>query len=1006
MKRLTNQQRLQLQDLRSKVADLRDLWNEEHGVASSLEGSLLSWQQVGKAEEIIPKILTEFGHLIGPPEGHSACVILETRHIKSSGSYRTKAYQVHEGLPVYGATMVAFADENRGVYRVQSNFWREIKVTADQKIDEPKLLQRLAKRLRRDPEGVKFELAWKKEGNKGQWVKEHFPLLTRPKLYLYPVTDGFHRAYNVWAYQPLDWIGVDGRVRHTIGGAELMVDAVTGQILWQEPLREGQNYTDTTSDGLSTLQDSNSNYFTRSLLTVQDSGGNFFLLDRMQTPHIVTHDANGTDSGLETKLKNGTDISQDTDGHWNTTTTSCTAANRQAAQQPETDCHFNALEAWNFYHNLLGWDGFDDGNWGSNCPVRVAAHIGMDANAYFQKYSEWDSQLNANKYYGYLAFYDGKCVNGTLAFDFMAGDPIIFSHEYQHAVTFFGATKSTGEPGHLYGNDWLGAIREGYSDAIGCLRRGLWVNPAFWPNGATRTGRQPFRRIEYPRSTNTDDGSWYCDHYDDRDSTKGKYFHSTLLSHVAFLAGQGGVHQRVGRAPELIPVKGIGLQRTAEIFLYALTQYFDTIPTNLAGETLITAGQFLLDAAKDVSGSDKSCEYVSMRRALYAVGLYPYDASYNKQTYGGEACMLPWTIDWRFSQPYLGFPALWYKSPDLFINNNGSSSYDAIVGQENKLFARVRNIGDQALNNVKVRFYFMPCGTNLPSTISGWHPCKNQAGVDCVLDIATLAAGSTNISDPNNPPPNQSVHWYLDPAYTAPEVNHFCIRAKIECSAANHNHNCPNEVQSNVQHITVDPAKELAFSFIVDNWAETPTPTELRVMHSLPEIFQLQDLNEKPMTRMILPKNEHKIARWKLISPKEKPGRVDPPFDGTVMAKATGRFAGTIEGQISSVRILGKLPALTNRTQVVKIEGLLSGAISLRKSNGKICGTFSGTLNLRNGFLGGRYQGGLTLPRKKFIPRTELTLEGRLEPLRAVHFTQLIDNQPVGGVSIHLTIQP
>jgi Zn-dependent metalloprotease len=285
-------------------------------------------------------------------------------------------------------------------------------------------------------------------------------------------------------------------------------------------------YTDQTGDGLSTLVDSSSSYLVRTLQIVRKDGVNYYLMNRDHTPTISTYDANGTETGLVAKLKGETDISMDRDAHWNATTTGTSAADRRDSQQPETDGHFYAKEAWNYYH-ALGWDGFDNAAYGTNTPVRVAAHIGMDMNAYFDKYYEPIPGGTLNKYYGYIAFYDGQCDGTRVVFDFMAGDPLIFAHEYQHALTFFGAAKSTGEPGHLYGNDWLGGIREGYSDSFACLRNGRWLNPCFWPDGALNSGAdftygsstlhtQPFRRVEFPRSTDTVDGTWYCDHYDDR----------------------------------------------------------------------------------------------------------------------------------------------------------------------------------------------------------------------------------------------------------------------------------------------------------------------------------------------------------------------------------------------------------------------------------------------------------------------------------------------------------
>ncbi|UCG68649.1 MAG: M4 family metallopeptidase, partial [Thermoplasmata archaeon] len=761
------------------------------------------WSKIQEPNAILRHVFEEFGILFRPENRQLDYVELETIQRKD-GEFRARAYQTYQGFPIYGASITVFANTTRGVYRILNSFWRDIVIEGEDRVNEEKLQQILHERLENDPiyDNKIRELFRERKISE----LEKFPIISKPEKYLYPISRVFHYAYNLWAYQPITWVGVDGKSHRIIDRVELMLNAETGEIIWEEPAREGLAYTDTNGDGLSTLQDDVNNYLVRQLRVVDEAGGDYLLINRDNTPHIITHDAGGTSTNLINKLKNDSDISTDSDNHWNQTTTSCQEAQREASQQPEVDGHFYAAQAFNFYNNL-GWVGFDNGGWGTHCPIRIVAHLGLYANAFFDKYSEWDAALGMNKYYGYLGFYDGKCEAGSVTFDFIAGDPVIFGHEYQHAITFFGAVKQNDAPGYLYGNNpWTGAIREGLSDTFGCLRRGLWISPPFWKDGCLRSG-QPFRRIEYPRSTNTNSGDWYCDHYDDCDGTKNKYFHSTLISHVAYLVGQGGVHQRVGRKPELIPVIGGYSEETAEIFFYALTELFKNISLSLDEETFIEVSNHLLDAADDLPGGTRSCVYAMMRRALYAVGLYPYDAAYNKLTYGGEVCMIPQTYKWRFSQPYLGFPPDQYKSPDLFINNNGNQEYNVKIDRENKLFARVRNIGDQVVNDIRVRFYYRLYGTNLPPNAMQWTACEDSAGNDCILDIPSIPAGEMNFTDADNPPGDQSVSWYIDPALVMEGLDHFGVRAEIEFTGVappNNDNDCTNAVDSNISYEVID----------------------------------------------------------------------------------------------------------------------------------------------------------------------------------------------------------
>jgi Zn-dependent metalloprotease len=975
-------------------------WNEKRGVAALLKGRLGTYRKGLKSGAILRRALSQFGPLIGPEDILKNCRVVSVRKTRDRG-LRIRAVQIHDDLPLYGASVVVFSDSNRRITGILSTCWRDVEVTAAQRVEVDNLRARLLRRFRKDDKAREAEGQIREQLGQDSWAGKNFPLVSQPVLWLHAVGRGFHPAFHVLAYGSEEWLGVDAQPRTSIEPVEMMIDAATGRVLWREPTREGMADTDATGSGWSTLEDDTGTHLVRTLQIIQRDGGDYYLINRDQTPDIITHDAGGTETGLVNKLKNDTDISKDGGGTWNVNTNSCTTAQRVGSQQPEVDGHFNAARTWNFYHGC-GWDGFDDGNWGDHCPVRVVTHIGQDANAYFDKYTEWDANLGANKYYGYLGFYDGECRSGSLYCDFIAGDPVVFGHEYQHAITFFGAAKADGQPGHLYGSMWLGAIREGLSDTFGCLLTGLWTTPAGWRDGVLRSG-QPFRRVEYPRSTDTDGGDGYFDHYDDRDSTKNKYYNSTILSHTAFLAGQGGVHQRTSRSAELIPVASIGRERAAEIFLHALTEYYDQIPTGLAGPTLIEAGRFLLDAAEDISGSNRTCEYVMLRRALYATGLYPYNEAYNKVSYGGEACMLPWTIAWHRSRPYLGFPALWYKSPDLFINNGSGAEYDAEIGQENDLFARVRNIGDQDLSDVRVSFYYRAHGTNLPADMTQWKACQDMVGNDCILDIASLGAGSMNFSDVDSPPAGQAVHWYLDPAAVTDDVDHFCLRAVIECTAPNHDNDCPNYVQSNVQHVEVDAADGAKFAFFANNPELEPIDLDLKVEHTLPKGMAVKYVGRVPLEKVRIKKKSEIPLYWCLVMPRRNPRKLQPPFDGKVAGRINSeRISGIFRGELSEIEIGRKLPSARGTTKI-PIQGRISGSIDRKAS---LTGRFAGSLDVASGGLTGKIVGDVGRRRKKskFIPGIQLRLKGCLEPLRAIHFTQLVRGRPTGGVTLHLKL--
>ena len=165
--------------------------------------------------------------------------------------------------------------------------------------------------------------------------------------------------------------------------------------------------------------------------------------------------------------------------------------------------------------------------------------------------------------------------------DFIASNDGIFAHEYQHAVTYFGAVDSVGDPGYLQVDNWHSAIHEGLSDSAAGLRTEIWTAPGLWPNGACRNNL-PFRRIEYPRSTDTKNGAAYVDHYNDRvGAGLGLIPTRPSCRTRLLLAGQGGVHERTTRPAELIPVPGAGNANIGAIMHDAVTDYFRHHPGQL-----------------------------------------------------------------------------------------------------------------------------------------------------------------------------------------------------------------------------------------------------------------------------------------------------------------------------------------------------------------------------------------------------------------------------------------
>jgi hypothetical protein len=326
--------------------------------------------------------------------------------------------------------------------------------------------------------------------------------------------------------------------------------------------------------------------------------------------------------------------------------------------------------------------------------------------------------------------------------------------------------------------------------------------------------------------------------------------------------------------------------------------------------------------------------------------------------------------------------------------------YDADVGAENDLFARVRNIGDADLTNVVVRFYFRAYGTALPPSSTVWKPCQDSGGTDCVLTIPTLAAGSMNFTNPASPPASQAVKWFLPASEIVAGVDHFCVRAEIECAgAANHDNDCPYRTQSNVSYTPLSLADGLGIHFIVANWEQEPVPLDLEIDdRSLPEGVRLHFEGPGSLKDRRLKAGEEVALHWKVEAPLKWADWFRPPFDGAVTGQVTGEGlnGAWFDGELSDVRTRKPLDP---RRRTVPIEGFLAGR--LRRKDRKLQGWFEGELNIEDGTLTGVWTSVQYRKRSRSY-HVKLEIKAMLRPTRAIHFAQRIRGELVGGVTYTL----
>jgi hypothetical protein len=463
---------------------------------------------------------------------------------------------------------------------------------------------------------------------------------------------------------------------------------------------------------------------------------------------------------------------------------------------------------------------------------------------------------------------------------------------------------------------------------------------------------------------------------------------------------EGGVHQRASRSPVLIPVYGIGKEsrggldvyKAARIWYRALTWYFSThgaltgIPTD-SESAFRTLRNGCVSAAIDLYTAN-SIEHLTTVLAFYAVGLHPAATNY-----GADPTFLRWGNDWRTSRPYIGLNGPDWASLDLFVNNGGVSEWNALVNIddggtptdfENTVYCRVRNVGDQAANNVQVTFEY----ARISSAGVTWLTVADANGAAQTLNVGTLAAGASNFpeSAQNSPPASASVQWYLPPIPLGETVDHYCLKATVTSTNDVNPHN--NWVQSNIAFAEYTPPVPFRLTFLAGNPGKQEIGVHLQHTHTLPDGWVVKIEGLKRGMRL-KPGRSHPLVVV-ITARGGAEALLEPPYDGQVTGTMTGSLVGTFEGTLTQVNVREN-----------GIEGVLAGTLL---DLGSLNGRFSGTLDQSSGELCGTVTAGYQCAGTALSRHACLRLDGCLRPNRRVDIAQLVDDVPIGGVTVQVQV--
>ncbi len=231
----------------------------------------------------------------------------------------------------------------------------------------------------------------------------------------------------------------------------------------------------------------------------------------------------------------------------------------------------------------------------------------------------------------------GTCFTSSGSVRFCLGMviPDIVAHEYSHSISFFTHYTTVGQSGMVY--SWeSGSLQEHFSDLFGEIFERLVTGTNDWffgnsvnaPTGVIRyLSDPPGMADDYsdlagiPYADRYRSSAFYCG-----TNNLGFIYHNTTVpTKAAYLLAEGGRFNGCTVAP-------IGLERVAQIWYRAMTQYYSTT------ESYNGAYAKLVQSAVDLYGAD-SVEACQTTRALQAVELDQPGAC------SGQPARLPAALD-------------------------------------------------------------------------------------------------------------------------------------------------------------------------------------------------------------------------------------------------------------------------------------------------------------------------------------------------------------------------
>ncbi|SEE01491.1 Por secretion system C-terminal sorting domain-containing protein [Tenacibaculum sp. MAR_2010_89] len=259
----------------------------------------------------------------------------------------------------------------------------------------------------------------------------------------------------------------------------------------------------------------------------------------------------------------------------------------------------------------------------------------------------------------------------------------VVGHEIAHGVTQTSA-------GLVYRNE-SGAMNEGFSDIFGCYAEYYAFNRLdsnVWTLGENISFQRSLSNPKQHRQPDTYNGTnWYTGSGDNG----GVHINSGVLNHWFYILSQG--KQGSNDKGSSYNVKGIGIEKAAQVAYRALTRYL-TSSSNYS-----SARNAVINAATDLYGAN-SCELVATTDAMYAVGIgskysgsgcSTSDCSVIENVIASNVSVASATINWTAKSGVSNYQLEYKKSTDTnYTQTTVNGASQTLTGLSSNTLYQVR----------------------------------------------------------------------------------------------------------------------------------------------------------------------------------------------------------------------------------------------------------------------------------------------------------------------------